>query len=194
MKGFQLTAFRRLIFILSGVVMAGVVAILLLLPSTIIHAGEAIARIDAPMRLLVVICVDLLILGAVVWRFWTVGDTGGDMLRVRAGGLVMDVGIDTARERIRRAVLSLPQVVEAEANVRVIAGRAGVELKVWLADECADFPAKQGEILRQVRLVITKQIGARFAHEPRLYIYVERDKSPSSARAASQIDQAVSSE
>jgi hypothetical protein len=165
--------FKRILLILGSVLLAGLVAVLLLLPAVLVQAGEWIARLDAPIRLLVVVCIDLLILGAAVWRFWSLEEGEAGDLVARVDGRRVNINPQAAAEKIRKALLVVPAVVEAEAAVRSLRGRAIVRLDVWLDASCDDYAAKQRDILRQVERVVLKQLGIRFAGAPEIYLYAE---------------------
>ncbi|MBZ0282493.1 MAG: hypothetical protein K8L97_17265 [Anaerolineae bacterium] len=101
-------------------------------------------------------------------------------LMMRASGAITEVSVESARERILKAVSDVPDVVSAEAQVQPIRGRADIEMDVTVFGYDVKLPNKQKEINRALNQVINKQLGLRMASQPRIHIkiYGEEPKKP----------------
>ena len=86
------------------------------------------------------------------------------------------MGIDSARDRILRAVRDVPDVLSANATVKPVRGKADVELDVVVSHESISVPEKQREIDRALRQVINKQLGLQMAGKPRVHIRLDDEK------------------
>jgi hypothetical protein len=89
---------------------------------------------------------------------------------MQASGAITEVSVESARDRILKAVSDVPDVVTADAEVKPVRGRADVELQVTVMGHDVQLPAKQKEINRALNQVIHKQLGLRMAGQPRVHI------------------------
>src|SRR5262249_7529851 len=106
----------------------------------------------------------------------------------RGSGAVTEVSIESARERILKAVSDVPDVVAAEASVKPVRGRADIELQVTVFGHDVKLPDKQRDINRALKQVIDKQLGLEMAGQPRIHIRIhgeEKQKPPLVAPAPS---------
>ena len=120
------------------------------------------------------ILIDVVILGIIVVLVRSERQVrANDALIVKAQGVHADVSIDSARERLLRAVRDVPDVISAQAEVKAVRGKADIDLSVVVSRESQSLPEKQKEIDRALRQVINKQLGLQMAGKPRVHIRME---------------------
>lgn len=162
---------QRLVLVIVLVIVGLIVTVILIQP-------DLIARLDSAARLILAVLIDLILLGVLAVLLRRQRVTNETALMVRASGAVADVSVASARERILRAVRSVPGVISAEAKVEAVRSRANVELDVMVAGANINVPQKQKEIDRALRQVIQKQLGLQMAHKPRVHIQLEPETPP----------------
>ena len=165
---------RKIVIVLVGISLALLVTILLLSPDAIMSLAFNIRDTSALIRLPLAIIIDVIVLLLIVLlvRNERSSQTVGG-LTVRAQGAHADVSIESARERILRAVRAVPDVISAQAEVKAVRGRADVDLDVLVSRESISIPDKQKEIDRALRQVINKQLGLQMAGKPRVHIRMD---------------------
>lgn len=161
---------RRLILIVVGLLLVGLITMLFLFPQQVSSMAQAIEATSPALRVLLVIAVDVVILGLVFVQVRPVPRANVPGLMVNAAGAVTDVSIESARERILKAVHEVPNVVAVTADVQAINGKADIELKVRIDGDDIKVPDKQREIHRALQRVINKQLGLQMAGRPRVHI------------------------
>lgn len=154
----------------------------MLSPQTVSVWAGTISEQSSLIRVLVTVIVGALLL-FVMW-LQIRPDPKAQMtgLMMRVSGAITEVSVESARERILKAVSDVPDVVSAEAQVKPIRGRADIELDVTVFGYEVKLPNKQKEINRALNQVINKQLGLRMASQPRVHIkiYGEEPKKPAS--------------
>lgn len=171
---------RKLIIVLVGVSLALLVTVLLLSPDAIMSLAFNIRDTSAFIRLPLAIIIDIIVLALIVLLVRnerTPTAVGG--LTVKAQGAHADVSIESARERILRAVREVPDVLSAQVEVKALRGKADVDLDVLVSRHSINIPEKQKEIDRALRQVINKQLGLQMAGKPRVHIRL--DDEPAAA-------------
>jgi hypothetical protein len=169
---------RKIVIVLVGVSLALLVTVLLLNPDSLARFAASLSEMSAFVRLPLAILLDAIVLAVVVMLVRgerSLRLTTG--LMVKAQGAIADVSIDSARDRILRAVRDVPDVLSAEATVKAFRGKADVELEVAVSHESASVPEKQREIDRALRQVINKQLGLQMAGKPRVHIRLDDEKA-----------------
>jgi len=173
---------RRFYLLLITVLLIVLVSIFLLSPQTVSVWAGTISEQSSLIRVLVTVVVGALLL-FVTW-LQIRPDPKAQMtgLMMRVSGAITEVSVESARERILKAVSDVPDVVSAEAQVKPIRGRADIELDVTVFGYEVKLPNKQKEINRALNQVINKQLGLRMASQPRVHIkiYGEEPKKPAS--------------
>lgn len=168
---------RKIVIVLVGVALALLVTVLLLNPVSISTFAANLSETSALVRLPLAILLDVLLLGLIVVLVRSErvprSTTG---LMVKAQGAIADVSIESARDRILRAVRDVPDVLSADATLRAIRGKADVELEVVVSHESNNLPEKQRELDRALRQVINKQLGLQMAGKPRVHIRMDDEK------------------
>lgn len=164
---------RRIIIVLVGISLALLVTVLLIIPDTILSLAVNLTTTSWLIRIPLAILIDALVLAIVVIlvrgeRAAAARSNGG--LLVKAQGVVADVSVESARERVLRAVRAVPDVLSAEAAMRALNGKADIELDVQLSHESTNLPEKHREIDRALRQVLNKQLGLQIAGKPRVHI------------------------
>jgi hypothetical protein len=96
-------------------------------------------------------------------------------LIMRASGAITEVSVESARERILKAVNDVPDVIEADAKVKPVYGKADIDLQVVVLGQDVKLPAKQSEINRALKQVINKQLGLQMAGQPRVQIRLQSE-------------------
>ena len=163
---------RRIIVVLVGISLAVLVSALLLSPETILSLAVNLIDTSPLIRIPLVILIDVVILAiiAVLVRGERAAARATNGLLVKAQGTVADVSVESARERLLRAVRAVPDVLSAEAEVKAVRGKADVELDVLVSRESVSVPEKQKEIDRALRQVINKQLGLQINGKPRVHL------------------------
>jgi len=175
---------RKLIIVLVGVSLGLLVTVLLLNPATIISLAANLETTSILIRLPLVILIDAVILAIIVVLVRSERQPRpNDALIVKAQGVHADVSIDSARERLLRAVRDVPDVISAQADVKAVRGKADIDLNVVVSRESVNLPDKQKEIDRALRQVINKQLGLQMAGKPRVHIRMEEAGLPAAVPA-----------
>jgi hypothetical protein len=173
-----LALIRKIVIALVGVLLALLVTVLLLNPDSLLVFATSLSDSSIFVRLPLTILLDAVIMAVVVvvvrGARASHSTTG---LMVKAQGAITDVSIESARDRILRAVRDVPDVLSAAATVRAMRGKADVELEVVVSHESDDLPEKQREIDRALRQVINKQLGLQMAGKPRVHLRMD-DEQP----------------
>ena len=94
-------------------------------------------------------------------------------LIVKAQGAIADISVNSARDRMLRAVREVPAVISAEATVKALRGKADVDMDVVVSRDSNNLPEKQKEIDRALRQVLNKQLGLQMAGKPRVHIRMD---------------------
>lgn len=176
---------RKLIIVLVGVSLGLLVTVLLINPATIRALAESLETTSLLIRLPLVILIDVVILGIIVVLVRSERQVrANDALIVKAQGVHADVSIDSARERLLRAVRDVPDVISAQAEVKAVRGKADIDLGVVVSRESQSLPEKQKEIDRALRQVINKQLGLQMAGKPRVHIRMEDGALPAAVPTA----------
>lgn len=165
---------RKVIIVLVGISLALLVTVLLLSPDSIMSLAFNIRDTSALIRLPLAIIIDVIVLVLIVVLVRndrTPSTVGG--LTVRAQGAHTDVSIESARDRILRAVRDVPDVKSVQGEVKAIRGKADVDLDVLVSRDSINIPEKQKEIDRALRQVINKQLGLQMAGKPRVHIRMD---------------------
>lgn len=169
---------KRLYLLLLTAALIVVVVVVLLAPGSISSWASSIMEAPVLLRVLVTLVIGL-VLGALTFMQIR-GERRNRMtgLMMRAVGAITEVNVDSARDRILKAVSDLPDVVSAEAQIRPVRGRADIEMQVTVFGHDVQLPAKQKEINRALNQVLNKQLGLRMAGRPRVHlqIYGEQPK------------------
>lgn len=176
---------RKLIIVLVGASLGLLVTVLLLNPTSIISLAANLETTSILIRLPLVILIDVVILAIIVVLVRSERQPRpNDALIVKAQGVHADVSIDSARERLLRAVRDVPDVISAQAEINAVRGKADIDLDVVVSRESTSLPDKQKEIDRALRQVINKQLGLQLAGKPRVHIRMEDAALPVGAPTA----------
>lgn len=168
---------RKIVIVLVGISLALLMTVLLLNPDSLASFANNLSETSALVRIPVAVLLDAFLLAVIVILLRgerAPRSTTG--LAVKAKGAIADVGIDSARDRILRAVRDVPDVLSASAIVKPIRGKADVELEVVVSHESMSVPDKQREIDRALRQVINKQLGLQMAGKPRVHIRMDDER------------------
>lgn len=167
---------RRVYLLLVSLLLVIVVTALLLSPQTVIEWVGQVSELAVALRVALAVIFGLLLLALmyVQIRPDPKPQTGG--LMMRASGALTEVSVESARDRILKAVNDVPDVVSAEVDVKPIRGKADIELQVEVLGHDVKLPAKQKEISRALRQVIDKQLGLRMAGQPRIHIRFHKEE------------------
>jgi hypothetical protein len=152
--------------------------VLLLVPDAIAQFAFNLSATSALIRLPAAILIDALVLVIVVVLVRSERNSRpATGLIVKAQGAIADVSIESARERILRAVRAVPDVLSAETDIKAVRGKADVDLEVAVSRESVNLPEKQREIDRALRQVVSKQLGLQLAGKPRVHLRMS-DEAP----------------
>jgi hypothetical protein len=182
------TLIRKIIIVLVGVSLAVLVTVLLLNPTSIEALARSLSEASALIRVPLAILLDILVLAVLfvlVRNERSTYSNGG--LMVKGQGVVADVSVESACDRILRAVRAVPDVLSAEAKVQAVHGKADIDLTVAVASTTTNLPEKQREIDRALRQVINKQLGLQMAGKPRVHIRMDEEKTVEKEKAPEKI-------
>ncbi|MBC7809994.1 MAG: hypothetical protein H7175_02545 [Burkholderiales bacterium] len=168
---------RRVLTALLEIVLVVVVTALLLVPDVVAQIVQSLDNVAFIIRLLIAALLDALLLGLLYFQLRPERRLNENGLMVKASGAVTDVSIESARERILKAVSNVPDVASADARVRATNGKAHIELDVVVTNPNVSVPAKQQEISRALKQVINKQLGLQMAEQPIIHIELRDAKS-----------------
>lgn len=175
---------RRIYLLLVSLLLIIVVTALLLSPETVISWVGSISEITPLIRILLAVVFGLLLLALMYIQIRPDPLRNMSGLMMRGSGAVTEVSIESARERILKAVSEVPDVISAEADVKPINGKADIELQVVVFGHDVKLPTKQKEINRALKQVIDKQLGLRMAGQPRIHIRLQGRESSKPATAS----------
>jgi len=167
----------RLLLILAVITLLVGVTVLLVSPQAVIALAEGLNSADTAGRaiqLLLALLIDLLLLGLLYQLLRRAASRG---LMVRARGAKTEVSIDSVRRQIMAQISQLPDVLDAQTEVRAERGNARVTLRVKATPDIT-VPDKQNEINRALRQVVEKQMGLRLAGPPVIHIELQTSKEP----------------
>jgi hypothetical protein len=164
---------RRIYLLLVSLLLIIVVTALLLSPETIISWVGSISEISSVIRILLAVVFGLLLLALMYVQIRPDRIRNMNGLMMRGSGAVTEVSVESARERILKAVSDVPDVISSEVDVKPINGKADIELQVVVYGHDVKLPVKQKEINRALKQVIDKQLGLRMAGQPRIHIRLQ---------------------
>lgn len=165
----------RLLLILAVMTLLVGTTVLLVSPQMVITLADGLSSVDAAGRaiqLLLALLIDLLLLGLLYQLVRRAASRG---LMVRARGARTEVSIDSVRRQIMAQISQLPDVLDAQTEVRAERGNARVALRVKAKPDIT-VPDKQNEINRALRQVVEKQMGLRLAGPPVIHIELQASK------------------
>jgi hypothetical protein len=168
---------RRIYLLLLGLLLVIAVTLLLLSPQAVGSWVGSISELSPVVRLAITIVIDLFLL--VLMYLQVRPDPGAKVngLVMRGSGAITEVSVESARDRILKAVSDVPDVVSAEATVKPVRGSADIEMQVVVMGNDVKLPNKQKEINRALRQVIDKQLGLRMAGQPRIHIRIHGEEA-----------------
>jgi len=168
---------RRIYLLLLGLLLVIAVTLLLLSPQAVGAWVGSISELSSVFRLGLTIVIDLFLL--ILMYLQVRPDPGAKVngLVMRGSGAITEVSVESARDRILKAVRDVSDVVSAEAAVKPVRGRADIEMQVTVMGHDVKLPNKQKEINRALRQVIDKQLGLRMAGQPRIHIRIHGEET-----------------
>ncbi len=173
-----MTLIRKIIIVLVGLSLAILMTVLLVNPDAIVALAPSLGSASALIRLPLAILIDALILAVLTILVRETRQTrSGSGLMVKAQGAIADVSVESATDRILKAVRDVPEVLSATATVKAQHGKADVDLDVIVSRESKSLPDKQKEIDRALRQVINKELGLQMAGKPRVHIRMDDEHS-----------------
>jgi hypothetical protein len=167
---------RRVYLLLLGLLLVIIVTLLLLSPQAVGTWVGSISELSPVVRIIITVVVDLLLLALMYLQVRP--DPGSKVtgLLMRGSGAVTEVSVESARERILKAVSDVPDVISAEATVKPVRGKAEIEMQVVVMGDEVRLPNKQKDINRALRQVIDKQLGLQIAGQPRIHIRIHGEE------------------
>jgi hypothetical protein len=169
---------RRIYLLLLGLLLVIMVTLLLLSPQAVGGWVGSISELSPVIRLAITIVIDLFLL--LLMYLQVRPDPGSKLngLVMRGSGAITEVSVESARDRILKAVNDVPDVVSVEAEVKPVRGRAEIAMQVAVLGHDVKLPAKQKEIDRALRQVIDKQLGLQMAGQPRIQLRIHGEPEP----------------
>jgi hypothetical protein len=167
----------RLIAGLAALALVALLTAVLIAPASAVSVLNALEEVSVVLRLALVVVIYALLLGLLILRLRAPrGHRGDDMLTVNVGGAVTAITVESARERVLKAVREVADVGAVNAGLVSARGRADIELDVTMKSDEVNIPAKQREISRAIEQVIKKQLGLRMAGPARINIRLSEPK------------------
>lgn len=176
----MLNFLKRIYLVLVTLMLVAGIAVLLLAPGQVGGwLSSTVVELSVVIRVLVTILLGglFVVLTYMQVRPAPSNHTG---LVMKVSGAITDVSIESARDRILKAVEEVADVVSAEADIKPLRGKADLELRVTVMGHGIKLPDKQKEINRALKQVINKQLGLQMAGRPRVHIqiYTDAPRSP----------------
>jgi hypothetical protein len=169
---------RRIYLLLLGLLMVIMVTLLLMSPQAVGGWVGSISELSPVIRLAITIVIDLFLLLLMYLQVRPDPGSKIDGLVMRGSGAITEVSVESARDRILKAVNDVSDVVSVEVDVKPVRGRAEIEMQVAVLGHDVKLPAKQKEIDRALRQVIDKQLGLRMAGQPRIQLRIHGEPEP----------------
>lgn len=183
---------RRFYLVLITLALVASLSLFLLFPQTVNNWSAALSDQSPLIPVLVTAVLDILLLTLLYLQVRPDPRERATGLMMQASGAITEVSVESARDRILKAVSDVPDVISADAEVKPIRGKADVELQVTVMGHDVQLPAKQKEINRALNQVIHKQLGLRMAGQPRVHIRFHNEKTvPSTSFVATPIEKPV---
>ncbi len=187
--------FLTRVYLLLLVLLAGIaLTVFLLWPAAVSDLAGSVAEMSPVLRLLAAAVVDLVLLALLFVQFRSNRRPETTGLMMRAPGAVTEVSIDSARDRILKAVSDVTDVVSVEAQVRPVRGRAEIDLDVEVLGDDVRLPDKQRDINRALKQVINKQLGLQMAGRPRVRIRLHGEKPVAPAPLPPVVERSIPAE
>lgn len=166
---------RRITLILFGLLFITIITVAVLVPQALLSIAARVDPIPTPLRLVLVILVDVIILALIysLIRRRRVVNKGGLIVKSGSGNVLADVSTESARERVLKAIREVPAVVSAEARLDAIDGKADIDMDVVVDGDHINVPEKHKEIDHALRQVVIKQLGLQLANRPRVHIRLQ---------------------
>jgi hypothetical protein len=167
---------RRVYLLLLGLLLVIMVTLLLLSPQAVGSWVGSISELSPVVRIAITVVVDLFLLALMYLQVRPDPGSKVNGLLMRGSGAVTEVSVESARERILKAVNDVPDVISAEATVKPVRGKAEIEMQVVVMGDDVRLPNKQKDINRALRQVIDKQLGLQIAGQPRIHIRIHGEE------------------
>lgn len=161
---------RRISVLLLSLILSLVLFWGLVYPQSVIGVIGSLSEVSPLLRLVIAILVALLLMALAFFQVRPDPRAKINGLVMRASGAITEVNVESARERIVKAVQDVADVLETDVRVKAVKGRAELALDVTVLGYDIDLPQKQKEINRALNQVINKQLGLRMAGQPRVHI------------------------
>lgn len=159
-------------FLRRVVVGLGLFAVLIFMTLVLIMPkafGESLETVSVGLRLLVAALIDAAYFGLMYLQIRRRPAPPSDAgLEVRMAGMIAHLDIESAKERILKAIRELSDVVSADATIKSLHGKADIELRVEISSQAANLPDKEKEIDRALKQVVNKQLGLQMAGRARV--------------------------
>lgn len=162
-----LTFLRRVGLIIAAVLALAVITLLLLFPTQV---GDALDAINGFLRLVLIIALDAGLLYLIYMQIRALSGANHDGLIVKTGDSVTEINAESVQERIQKAISDVPNVAGVTVKVLPVRGRAKVALNVNAHDSVRDLPAMQKEIDKALHQTVRKQLGIALAGRPHIQI------------------------
>lgn len=166
----------RVYLLLITLLLVILLTVFLLSPAIVSEWAANISEVSGLLRIVVAVLLDVVLLALAFLQIRPARRPAATGLMMRASGAVTEVSVDSARDRILKAVSDVRDVVSVEARVTPIRGRADVDLDVEVLGEDVRLPDKQRDINRALKQVINKQLGLQMAGSPHVHIRLHGEK------------------
>ncbi|GAB4529683.1 MAG: hypothetical protein OHK0046_49720 [Anaerolineae bacterium] len=153
---------RRILLGFLGFVAIALLTVLLLAPEAI---SDFIVDVPVIVRLLVVVLVYAAVLYAIYHEMRDTGQMKGLIVK-SPGGSVTALSVESARDRISKAMQQVNHVNNVETQVESVRGQARITLNVAVDNEQTHLPEVEKEIMRTLEQTVRKQLGLRMAVRP----------------------------
>lgn len=157
---------RRLALILAELVLFLLVTVVLLYPSLLEQVIADLANIDIVVRAAIVVFVDLVLLAAIFVQLQPQHTYRGEGLVVKSGKSMATISTESVDNKIIKAVKEIGDIESVTCKTRSEGGHAAIDLDVVMSRDDIQVPAKQREIERAIKRVITKQMGLKMSRPP----------------------------
>lgn len=161
---------RRVAFVVVAFLLVAFASIALLSPNAVGDFFYDIGEMPGFIRLILVLLIYGVIAGVGYMRFTRPPQHQVKGLVVQSVGSVTALSIESAHDRILKAIKELPGVAAADVSIKAVYGKADIGLNVVIDGDGKTLPERQKTINRTLEQVVKKQLGLKMAQPPTVQI------------------------
>lgn len=161
---------RRMAFVVAAFLLVALASAALLSPKAVGDFFYDVDEISAFLRLILLLVIYGAIAGVGYLRFTRPPHHQVKGLVVQSAGSVTALSIESAHDRVLKAIKDLPGVAAADVSIKAVSGKADIGLNVMIDGDGKTLPERQKVINRTLEQVVKKQLGLKMAQPPTVQI------------------------